>query len=80
MLSFLVVGRRLSDYVAFLTSPALPKALGYRLAEDYTAALHDEKVSRRKLSKILLETASEKEIFAVRRMVTCWFFRGYVSD
>ncbi|EER16437.1 hypothetical protein Pmar_PMAR021035 [Perkinsus marinus ATCC 50983] len=50
---------RLSDYVAFLTSPALPKALGYRLAEDYTAALHDEKVSRRKLSKILLETAKD---------------------
>ncbi|KAF4757599.1 hypothetical protein FOZ63_026867, partial [Perkinsus olseni] len=50
---------RLSDYIDLLTFRALPKALGYRLAEDYAAASHEENLRRRKLSKILLETAEE---------------------
>ncbi|KAF4745117.1 hypothetical protein FOZ63_010312, partial [Perkinsus olseni] len=50
---------RLIDYIDLLTSRALPKALGYRLAEDYAAASHEENLRRRKLSKILLETAEE---------------------
>ncbi|KAF4662550.1 hypothetical protein FOZ61_002387 [Perkinsus olseni] len=49
----------LGDYIDLLTSRALHKALGYRLAEDYAAASHEEKLRRRKLSKILLETAEE---------------------
>ncbi|KAF4671893.1 hypothetical protein FOL47_001114 [Perkinsus chesapeaki] len=50
---------RLKDYVNFLTSPCVPKALGYRLAEDYAAAAHEDKLSRNRLSDILMDMAEE---------------------